>query len=208
MEQATTSMSELFPRALRSDAASKTEANSQPFQAVYLRQYCACSRSKMYDSETSREEFKDSFRPTRSRDRVLWGTYQKTKEGVIEMSFDWTPEELQKVVDENKIVIFMKGTPDQPQCGFSARGAQVISMVANELGMETFASVNVLSDPRARPALKEWSDFPTIPQVFINGELIGGSDIALELYESEIFRTCSTMKVKHRSEGADDGAGR
>ena len=63
------------------------------------------------------------------------------------MSFDWTPEELQKVVDENKIVIFMKGTPDQPQCGFSARGAQVISMVANELGMETFASVNVLSDP-------------------------------------------------------------
>ena len=75
----------------------------------------------MYDSETSREEFKDSFRPTRSRDRVLWGTYQKTKEGVIEMSFDWTPEELQKVVDDNKIVIFMKGTPDQPQCGFSAR---------------------------------------------------------------------------------------
>ena len=60
----------------------------------------------------------------------------------------------------------------------------MISMVANELGMGTFASVNVLSDPRARTALKEWSDFPTIPQVFINGELIGGSDIALELYES------------------------
>ena len=103
---------------------------------------------------------------------------------MIELSFEWTPEELQQVVDENKFVIFMKGTPDQPQCGFSARGAQVISMVANELGMETFASVNVLSDPRARTALKEWSDFPTIPQVFINGELIGGSDIALELYES------------------------
>ncbi len=100
------------------------------------------------------------------------------------MSFDWTPEELQQVVEENQIVIFMKGTPDQPQCGFSARGAQVISMVAKELGMETFASVNVLSDPRARAALKEWSDFPTIPQVFVNGELIGGSDIALELYQS------------------------
>ena len=70
------------------------------------------------------------------------------------MSFEWTPEELQQVVDENKIVIFMKGTPDQPQCGFSARGAQVISMVANELGMETYASVNVLSDPRARPAIR------------------------------------------------------
>lgn len=100
------------------------------------------------------------------------------------MSFEWTPEELQQVVEENEIVIFMKGTPDQPQCGFSARGAQVISMVANELGMETFASVNVLSDPRARAALKEWSDFPTIPQIFVKGELIGGSDIALEMYQS------------------------
>ena len=60
----------------------------------------------------------------------------------------------------------------------------MISMVANELGMETYASVNVLSDPRARPALKEWSDFPTIPQIFVKGELIGGSDIALEMYQS------------------------
>jgi len=100
------------------------------------------------------------------------------------MSFEWTPEELQQVVDENQIVIFMKGTPDQPQCGFSARGAQVVSMVAQELGIDSFACVNVLSDPRARPSLKEWSDFPTIPQIFINGELIGGSDIAIEMYQS------------------------
>ncbi len=100
------------------------------------------------------------------------------------MSFEWTSEELQKVVEDNQIVIFMKGTPDQPQCGFSARGAQVVSMVAQELGIESFACVNVLSDPRARPSLKEWSDFPTIPQIFINGELIGGSDIAIEMYQS------------------------
>ena len=100
------------------------------------------------------------------------------------MSFNWTQEELQKVVDDNRIVIFMKGTPDQPQCGFSNRGAQVVNMLTKELGIETFASVNVLSDPRARPALKEWSDFPTIPQIFINGELIGGSDIALEMFQS------------------------
>jgi monothiol glutaredoxin len=100
------------------------------------------------------------------------------------MSFEWTPEELQQVVDENQIVIFMKGTPDQPQCGFSARGSQVVSMVAQELGIDSFACVNVLSDPRARPSLKEWSDFPTIPQIFINGELIGGSDIAIEMYQS------------------------
>ena len=100
------------------------------------------------------------------------------------MSFDWTPEELQQVVDENKIVILMKGTPEQPQCGFSARGSQGLSSVIAELGMETYACVNVLADPRARPALKAWSDFPTIPQVFINGELIGGSDIVLEMYQS------------------------
>ena len=100
------------------------------------------------------------------------------------MSFEWTSEELQKVVEDNQIVIFMKGTPEQPQCGFSARGAQVVSMVAQELGIESFACVNVLSDPRARPSLKDWSDFPTIPQIFINGELIGGSDIAIEMYQS------------------------
>ena len=105
------------------------------------------------------------------------------------MSFEWTPEELQQVVDDNQIVIFMKGTPEQPQCGFSARGAQVLSSVISELGMETFACVNVLLDNRARPALKAWSDFPTIPQIFINGELIGGSDIVLELYQSGELQT-------------------
>ena len=100
------------------------------------------------------------------------------------MSFNWTPDELNALVNEHRIVLFMKGTPDQPQCGFPARGAQVVSMVAQELGIESFACVNVLSDPRARPSLKEWSDFPTIPQIFINGELIGGSDIAIEMYQS------------------------
>ena len=100
------------------------------------------------------------------------------------MTFNWTPEELQQIVEENQIVIFMKGTPEQPQCGFSARGAQVLSSITAELGIDTFACVNVLADHRARPALKEWSDFPTIPQIFINGELIGGSDLALEMYQS------------------------
>ncbi|MEC7694530.1 MAG: hypothetical protein VX954_00005, partial [Candidatus Thermoplasmatota archaeon] len=76
---------------------------------------------------------------------------------MIEMSFDWTEEELQQVVDENQIVIFMKGTPDSPQCGFSSRGAQVVSMVAKELDIETFACVYFLGDPRATPALNEWS---------------------------------------------------
>ena len=55
------------------------------------------------------------------------------------MSFNWTPEELQQVVEDNQIVIFMKGTPEQPQCGFSARGAQVLSAITAELGIDTFA---------------------------------------------------------------------
>ena len=97
---------------------------------------------------------------------------------------DKTKNIIQNHIDTNDVCLFMKGTPEQPQCGFSARGAQVVSMVAQELGIESFACVNVLSDPRARPSLKDWSDFPTIPQIFINGELIGGSDIAIEMYQS------------------------
>ena len=95
-----------------------------------------------------------------------------------------TKDFIDNEINNNDVCLFMKGTPDQPQCGFSNRGAQVVNMLTKELGIETFASVNVLSDPRARPALKEWSDFPTIPQIFINGELIGGSDIALEMFQS------------------------
>ena len=97
--------------------------------------------------------------------------------------FNWTPSELQEIVDGNELVIFMKGTPEQPQCGFSSRGSQIVSAFAREVGLEQFAFVNVLSDPRARTELKDWSDFPTIPQVFVHGELIGGSDIVLEMFQ-------------------------
>ena len=93
--------------------------------------------------------------------------------------FNWTSEELQGIVDSNKIVLFMKGTPEAPQCGFSNRAASVVS----QLGAP-FATVNVLSDPRARNALSDWSGFPTMPQIFIGGQLIGGSDIVLEMYQS------------------------
>ena len=73
----------------------------------------------------------------------------------------------------------MKGTPEQPQCGFSNRAATVL----NQLG-EPFASVNVLADPRAIHSICTWADFPTMPQIYIHGELIGGSDIALEMSQS------------------------
>ena len=87
---------------------------------------------------------------------------------------DWTEEELQAIVDEHSLVLFMKGTPNDPQCGFSNRAAQVLQ----QLG-EPFAAVNILEDRRAIPAVCSWADFPTMPQVYVHGELSGGSDSAL-----------------------------
>ena len=96
---------------------------------------------------------------------------------------NWTPEELQAIVDEHALVLFMKGEPGDPQCGFSNRAAQVMQSMG-----EPFASVNILSDPRAIPSVCAWSDFPTMPQIFVHGELIGGSDIALEMLNDGSLR--------------------
>ena len=92
---------------------------------------------------------------------------------------EWTDEELQAIVDEHALVLFMKGTPEQPQCGFSNRAAMVLQQL-----QQPFVSVNILTDHRAIPAVCAWSDFPTMPQIFVHGELIGGSDIALEMFQS------------------------
>lgn len=94
------------------------------------------------------------------------------------MNMNWTPEELQAIVDEHALVLFMKGTPNEPQCGFSNRAAQAMQSFG-----EPFAAVNILTDPRAIPSICAWSDFPTMPQVFVQGELIGGSDIVLEMLQ-------------------------
>ena len=96
-----------------------------------------------------------------------------------ETEFNWTPEELDKLVADNPLVLFMKGTPEMPECGFSNRAAQVLKAVG-----KPFVSVNILTDARAIPSVCDWADFPTMPQIYVNGELIGGSDIALEMYES------------------------
>ena len=82
-------------------------------------------------------------------------------------------------VEGHPIVLFMKGTPQFPMCGFSSRAVQVL----RECGAE-FAHVNVLEDPEVRATLPRYSDWPTFPQLFINGELIGGCDITVELSES------------------------
>ena len=96
---------------------------------------------------------------------------------------DWTEEELQAIVDEHSLVLFMKGTPNDPQCGFSNRAAQVLQ----QLG-EPFAAVNILEDRRAIPAVCSGADFPTMPQVYVHGELIGGSDIVLEMLQDGSLR--------------------
>ena len=90
-----------------------------------------------------------------------------------------TLDRIKQTVHDHSIVLFMKGTPQFPMCGFSSRASQVLKAVGAE-----FASVNVLEDPEVRANLPRYSNWPTFPQLFINGELIGGCDITLELYES------------------------
>ncbi len=87
-------------------------------------------------------------------------------------------DRIREQLGASRIVLYMKGTPDFPQCGFSARAVQIL----NACGAE-FDSYNVLEDPELRQGLKEYSNWPTFPQLYVNGELIGGSDIMAELFE-------------------------
>jgi monothiol glutaredoxin len=86
---------------------------------------------------------------------------------------------LQKAIGEEQVMLFMKGTPDAPRCGFSAR---VVAMLG-ALGVE-YAALDILPDPRIREELSTLSNWPTVPQLFVNGELVGGCDIATEMFES------------------------
>jgi len=88
-------------------------------------------------------------------------------------------ERIKQQVESNPIIIYMKGTPDFPMCGFSSRAAQALSATGIP-----FAHVNVLEDPEIFQNLSRYADWPTFPQIYINGELIGGCDITLELYQS------------------------
>ena len=88
-------------------------------------------------------------------------------------------EFIEKAIAENKVMLFMKGTPDEPRCGFSMRTSGAL----NELGVE-YAALDVLPDQRIREELSAVSSWPTIPQLFVEGELIGGCDIVMEMYES------------------------
>ena len=84
---------------------------------------------------------------------------------------------IQNEIDTNPVVVFMKGTKDQPMCGFSAQVVHIL----NQSGA-TFKDINVLDDYEVREGIKEFNNWPTIPQIFINGKFIGGCDIAVEMY--------------------------
>jgi monothiol glutaredoxin len=86
---------------------------------------------------------------------------------------------IQEAIRENEVILFMKGTPEQPMCGFSARTAAALQSVG-----KPFAAVDVLPDPRIRQELSGLSQWPTIPQLFVKGELVGGCDIVSEMFET------------------------
>src|SRR5215208_673744 len=88
-------------------------------------------------------------------------------------------ERIAEIVSKHDIVLFMKGTPLFPQCGFSSRACAIL----DHLGVE-FASVDVLQDMDIRQAIKSYSEWPTIPQLYVKGEFVGGSDIMMEMYEA------------------------
>lgn len=101
------------------------------------------------------------------------------KGGMDEDALSAAKKKIDKLVKENKVVLFMKGTKHQPMCGFSA---QVVDLL-NDLGAD-FKDVNVLEDEAIRSAVKEYSKWPTIPQLYIKGKFIGGCDISVDLYNS------------------------
>ncbi|GAA0745437.1 Grx4 family monothiol glutaredoxin [Sphingomonas sp. ABOLD] len=92
---------------------------------------------------------------------------------------DDTQARIQQLVDGSDVLLFMKGSPLFPQCGFSSRAVAIL----NHLGVE-FDSVDVLQDQGVRQGIKAFSDWPTIPQLYVKGEFVGGSDIMMEMYES------------------------
>ena len=91
-----------------------------------------------------------------------------------------TQELIKKQVTEHPVVLYMKGTPDFPQCGFSANVVNILKAC----GVENMFTVDVLSNPEIRQGIKEYANWPTIPQLSVNGEFVGGSDILTEMYQS------------------------
>ena len=103
-------------------------------------------------------------------------------------------QRIDDLVKSNEILLFMKGTASFPQCGFSGRAIQILKAVG--VDPKAIKTVNVLEDDGIRQGIKEYSHWPTIPQLYVRGEFIGGSDIMMEMYESgELARTIDAPKA-------------
>ncbi len=111
-------------------------------------------------------------------------------------------DQIKSAIEQNEVILFMKGTPDRPMCGFSARTAEVLSSL-----QVPFASVDILPDPRIRQELSALSNWPTIPQLFVRGELVGGCDIVTEMAESGELQTLLGVEGQaSTAAGADEAA--
>ena len=106
-----------------------------------------------------------------------------------------TEERIKKQISDNSILLFMKGSPDTPQCGFSPRATQILMACGKE-----FSFVDILSNQDIRETLPSISNWPTFPQLFINGELIGGSDIMMDMYQSGEMQKVIDEAIEENSE--------
>lgn len=101
-----------------------------------------------------------------------------------------TQERIRQTVTSHPVVLFMKGTPTFPQCGFSAKAIQILKIC----GVADPATVNVLEDAEIRQGIKQFANWPTIPQLYVNGEFVGGSDIMAEMFQSGELQQVLTPK--------------
>jgi monothiol glutaredoxin len=103
-------------------------------------------------------------------------------------------DRIEEVVKNNDVVLFMKGTPLFPQCGFSSRAIAIL----DHLGVK-YESVDVLQDPEIRAGIKDYSDWPTVPQLYVKGEFLGGSDIMMEMFQAGELQTLVDEKQVSRA---------
>lgn len=104
-------------------------------------------------------------------------------------------DQIQSIVDNNAIVLFMKGTPDSPQCGFSSQAVQILRYIDVD-----FKGVNCLETEELRQGIKSFSNWPTIPQIYVKGEFIGGADILRELFQSgELFKALGEKGIAFKA---------
>ena len=108
-------------------------------------------------------------------------------------------ETIKEQVEGNPILLYMKGSPDRPQCGFSAQTSQILMACG-----ERFAFIDILQNPEIRANLPKYSNWPTFPQLFIDGELVGGCDIVTEMYEKGELQPMIKAAAKHAAESGSD----